>query len=107
QKVKVVTDSTSDLTPELVAQYDIRVVPLYVRFGEDIYADGIELNNRQLFQKVADTGIMPQTAAPTPDDFLQVFKEITEEGQDVICICLSSHLSATLQSATIAAGEMP
>lgn len=107
QRVKVVTDSTCDLTQELLTRYDIRVVPLYVRFGEEIYADGVDLNNRQLFQKVADTGIMPQTAAPTPDDFLQVFKEITEEGQDVICICLSSHLSATVQSATIAAGEMP
>lgn len=107
QKVKVVTDSTSDLTPELLSQYDIQVVPLYVRFGDEIFADGVELDNRLLFQKVADTGIMPQTAAPTPEDFLKVFKDILEQGQDVICICLSSHLSATVQSATIAAGDCP
>ncbi|HHW07242.1 MAG TPA: DegV family protein [Clostridia bacterium] len=107
QRVKVVTDSTSDLTQELLAQYDIRMVPLYVRFGEEVYADGVEINNRQLFQKVAQTGIMPQTAAPTPEDFLSVFKEIIEAGSDVICICLSSHLSATVQSAMIAAGELP
>jgi len=107
QKVKVVTDSTSDLTPELLARYDIRVVPLYVRFGEEIYADGVEIDNRQLFRKVEEKGVLPQTAAPTPDDFLNVFKELVEAGHDVICITLSSHLSATCQSATIAAGELP
>lgn len=101
------TDSTGDLTPELLSRYDIQVVPLYVRFGDEIFADGVELDNRQLFQRVADTGVMPQTAAPTPEDFLKVFKKILDEGQDVICICLSSHLSATVQSATIAAGDCP
>lgn len=107
QRVKIVTDSTADLTPEILSQYEIEVVPLYVRFGDEIFADGVDLDNRKLFQKVADTGIMPQTAAPTPEDFLKVFKKILDGGQDVICICLSSHLSATVQSAVIAAGDCP
>ena len=60
QKVKVVTDSTGDLTPELLSRYDIQVVPLYIRFGDEIFADGVELDNRQLFQRVADTGACPK-----------------------------------------------
>lgn len=106
-KVKIVTDSTGDLTEEIIREHDIRVVPLYVRFGEEVFADGVEIDSNLLFQKVRETDLMPQTAAPTPDDFQQVFKELIDNDQDIICICLSSHLSATVQSATLAAAEFP
>lgn len=107
RKIRIITDSTSDLTEELKTKHQIEVVPLYVRFGEEFFADGIDIDNRKLFKKVKKTGIMPQTAAPTPENFSAIFKKIIDQDQDIVCICISSHLSATVQSATIAAAEIP
>ena len=63
-KVKIFSDSTCDLSPELVAQYDIGVVPVYVRFGDQVYRDGIDLTVEELYPKVDELGELPATAAP-------------------------------------------
>ncbi|MFA5537104.1 MAG: DegV family protein [Bacillota bacterium] len=107
RKIRIVTDSTSDLPLELKEKHQIETVPLYVRFGEEFFADGVDIDNRAIFKRVSKTGAMPQTAAPTPENFSEIFKKLIDEDQDVICICLSSPLSATVQSATIAASEFP
>ncbi|HHX50024.1 MAG TPA: DegV family protein [Clostridia bacterium] len=107
RKVKVVTDSTCDLSSEMIAAYDLSVVPLSVRFGEEIYLDGVDFDNKKLFQLVEEKKCLPQTAAPTPDDFRRVFQGLLAKDHDVLCVCLSSHLSATVQSAFVAAGECP
>ena len=107
RKVKVVTDSTCDLSADLIAAYDLRVVPLSVRFGDEIYLDGVDFDSKELFRLVEEKKCLPQTAAPTPDDFRQVFQDLLGQDYDILCVCLSSRLSATVQSAVIAAGECP
>lgn len=97
--VQIVTDSAADLAPEVAAQHGIRVVPLTIRFGDQEFVDGVELDARQFYEKMATSGVMPSTAAPAPGAFEAAFREAGAAGDPVVCINLASALSATMQSA--------
>jgi DegV family protein with EDD domain len=101
--VKIVTDSAADLPPELAAAHDIRVVPLTIRFGDDEYTDGVDLSPQAFYDKMAELDVLPATAAPSPGAFEVAFREAGANGDAVVCINLSSALSATMQSAESAA----
>ena len=97
--VKIVTDSTSDLTPEIAGELDITVVPLYVHFGPEVYRDGIDLTTQDFYRKLAQNKELPTTAAPSPGDFARVYDELAEETDEIITITISSKLSATYDAA--------
>jgi DegV family protein with EDD domain len=101
--VKIVTDSAADLPPELAAAHDIRVVPLTIRFGDDEYTDGVDLVPQAFYDKMAELDVLPATAAPSPGAFEVAIREAGADGDPVVCINLSSALSATMQSAEAAA----
>ena len=101
--VKIVTDSAADLTEEHLAAHDIRVVPLTIRFGDDEYVDGVDLSPQAFYDKMAELDVLPATAAPSPGAFEAAFREAAADGDPVVCISLSSQLSATMQSAETAA----
>jgi DegV family protein with EDD domain len=102
--VRVVTDSASDLPEDLRRQYDIRVVPLRVRIDEHEYVDRVDLSNEEFWNKAQVAPTLPQTSAPSVGDFEEAFRECASQGASaIICVTLSSELSATFQSATIAA----
>jgi len=101
--VKIVTDSAADIPPEQAAAHDIRVVPLTIRFGDDEYVDGIDLTPEAFYEKMAQLDVLPATAAPAPGAFEAAFREAGADGDPVVCINLSSELSATMQSAQTAA----
>jgi DegV family protein with EDD domain len=102
--VRIVTDSSCDLTQEEVAKHGVEVVPLSIRFGEDEYEDRSELSVEQFYAKLADASVLPETAAPAPGKFEAAFRRHQEAGADaIVCINLSSELSATMQSAQNAA----
>jgi DegV family protein with EDD domain len=102
--VRIVTDSSSDLTDEEVATHGIEVVPLSIRFGDDEYEDRSELSVEAFYEKLAASAVLPETAAPAPGKFEAAFRRQQEAGADaVVCINLSSDLSATMQSAQNAA----
>lgn len=103
----LVTDSTSDLAPEMIREHDIRVVPLKVVFGNEVLEDGNQCNGELLFQKVRESGVLPTTSAASPGDFAHVFEDIVKEGKKALYIGISSDLSSTLQSAKIAADDLP
>jgi DegV family protein with EDD domain len=105
--IKIFTDSTSDLSQELIEQYDISIIPLYVNFGEKSYKDGVEITAEELFKKVDEYNRLPMTSAPSPSDFHDAFKPFIDQGKDILYIGLSSKLSSTIQNANIAAGEFP
>lgn len=107
RKVKVITDSTSDLTPDIIKKYNITVVPLYVDFGEQGYKDGVDLFPEQLFELVKEKGILPKTSAPSPYDFQKYFKEYIDKNLDIIVITISAKMSSTYQNALLAASEFP
>jgi len=101
--VKIVTDSAADIPPEQAAAHDIRVVPLTIRFGDEEYVDGVDLTPEAFYEKMGQLDVLPATAAPSPGAFEAAFREAGADGDPVVCINLSSELSATMQSAVTAA----
>lgn len=101
--VRIVTDSACDLPDDLVDQHGIQVVPLSIRFGSEEFVDRFELNTEDFYAKLATSGTLPETAAPSPGAFEEAFRKVGGDGDPVVCINLSSQLSATMASAQNAA----
>ncbi|MEJ5255061.1 MAG: DegV family protein [Acidimicrobiales bacterium] len=102
--VRIVTDSACDLEADEVAEHGIRVVPLTIRFGDREFVDREELSVEEFYARMASSHDLPETAAPPPGKFEEAFRDAAAEGADaVVCINLSSALSATMQSAQNAA----
>jgi len=97
--VKIVTDSTSDLTPEIASELGITVVPLFVHFGTSAYRDGIDLTTEDFYQKLAVSKTLPTTAVPTPGNFAEAYDELAEETDEILAITISSRLSGTYEVA--------
>nr|WP_154983134.1 DegV family protein [Paenibacillus xylanexedens] len=102
-KVAIVTDSTADIPEELVRKYGIHVVPLRVLFGEENYADGVELTSEQFYDKLRQSAVLPTTSQPSPTDFMDVYQRLLDENPDrpIVSIHLSSGMSGTYQSAML------
>ncbi|GAA0133588.1 DegV family protein [Paenibacillus sp. YSY-4.3] len=103
--ITIFADSTCDLPAAWIKEYGIGIVPLYVTFEDEMYKDGLDLTTPELYSKVAKTGRLPKTAAPSPADFIQAFTPVIQENQQILYISLSSELSSTYQNALIAAAE--
>lgn len=103
--VKIIIDSTVDLTPEVKSQ--MKVVPLNIRFGEAEYQDGVTITAEKFYEMLAGSEQLPTTSQPTPAAFEEAYREAVEAGHEVLVITIASKLSGTYQSATIAAEEFP
>lgn len=103
--VKIIVDSTVDLTPEVKAK--VNVVPLSVRFGEQEFRDGVTITAEKFYEMLVQSKELPTTSQPTPAAFEDAFREAVEAGYEVVCITIASKLSGTYQSATIASQEFP
>lgn len=103
--VKIIVDSTADMTPEVRTQ--VKAVPLAVRFGDREYMDGVTITADRFYTMLAESQELPTTSQPTPAAFEDAFREAVEAGHEVVCITVASKLSGTYQSATIAAEEFP
>ena len=97
--VKVVTDSCSDITPQLAQELGITVVPLYVQFGYETYRDNADLSTEEFYRKLETSKVHPTTATATPADFAQVFTKLAEETKEVLTITLSQKFSSTYTAA--------
>ncbi|AAO35005.1 DegV family protein [Clostridium tetani] len=101
-KIKIITDSTADLSKEIIDKYDIEVIPLLVTFGEESYKDGIDINTSELLRKMESSEEFPGTAQITPQRFIECYKKYLQEGYKIISLHLSSKMSGTYQSACLA-----
>lgn len=97
--VKIVTDSTSDLTPEIAGDLEITVVPLNVHFGSETYRDGIDLTTEAFYRRLAECQDLPTTSAPAPGTFAEVYDKLSKETDEILTITISSKLSATYKAA--------
>lgn len=97
--VKIVTDSTSDLTPEITDTFGITVVPLHVCIGKETYLDGVDLTTTEFYRRLAENKILPTTSAPSPKSFIDVFDRLSDETDEILVITISSKLSATYEAA--------
>ena len=105
--VRVVTDSSCDLPDELVDQLGIEIVPLTIRFGNEELVDRKELSATEFWRRLESAPKLPETAAPSAGAFETAFRGLAADGADgIVCINLSSKLSATMQSAQVAAKSM-
>ena len=105
-KVKILVDSTCDISEETAAQLDITVIPMSTVFGDEVYKQGVDLSATEFYKKLETSNIIPTTVQLTPYDLEQVYKEATADGSEVVAIHLSSALSGTYQSAVIASREV-
>ena len=105
--VGVVTDSTSDLRPEQLADWGIVSVPLYVLFGGTMYKDGLEITPSQLFRGLREGKPPPSTSQPSPAEFEEVYRAALERADHVLSLHLSEQLSGTVGSARLAAQGFP
>lgn len=107
--VKIVTDSVCDIPGSVVKELDITVIPVLVRFGEEVFRDGVDITNDQFYQKLVSSDVMPTTAVPSPDFFTRTYAGLTKETDEILAIMLSSKLSgvynAALQSASLVKSE--
>lgn len=102
--IRIVTDSACDLPQQLVDQHRITIVPLSIRFGDKEYIDRRDLTKEQFWQMCSSSPVLPETAAPSPGQFETEFRRLKQEGATgIVVVSLSSDLSATMQSAELAA----
>ena len=109
---RVVTDSSCDLPADLAAELDIEIVPLSIRFGAEELVDRRDLSPKEFWARCATSPVLPETAAPSPGAFEAAYRRAADAGAEgVVCITISSLLSATGQAAQMAAksvqGEIP
>jgi DegV family protein with EDD domain len=97
--VRIVTDSTSDLSPQVAKELGITVVPVYVRFGEKVYRDGVDISQDEFYQKLVGSPVHPSTSQPSPSDFADVYSKLSKETDEIVSIHLSSKVSGTYDSA--------
>ncbi len=103
--IRIVTDSTADLIPELVERYGISVVPLEVLVNGKAYKDKIDITNEEYYEILRSAEALPTTSQPSPAVFADVYRALAQEGAEhIISIQLSSELSGTYQSSVLAAG---
>jgi len=93
--VKIVTDSVADLPPQVVKELGITVVPLIVRFGTELYRDGIDLTAEQFFDKLVRSKFLPVTSLPSPGTFAEVYDRLAEETDEILVITVTAKLSGT------------
>jgi DegV family protein with EDD domain len=100
--LKVITDSSSDIPPEIARELDITIVPLYIRFGDAVYRDGIDISPDKFYDRLAHSRILPQTSTPSPGDFSEVYNQFATQVDNILSIHLSLRYSSAINAAMLA-----
>ena len=106
-KVKIVTDSTAYLLPKTLAEYDVRVVPIKIAFGTEVFSEGVDITNEEFYRRLVKSSTLPTTSQPPVSDFAKVYSELTSLGHPIFSIHISAKLSGTINSALTAREEFP
>ena len=107
-KIAIITDTDASLPASLAAQYEIHQVPILINFDDSSYSTGVDIDDRKLFEHIDKLGKLPTTAAPAPGVFASAYQAAFEaSAESVVCICVSSKVSATYGSAVTACNDFP
>lgn len=98
--VRIIIDSTTDISPELKEK--VTIVPLSIFFGEEEFIDGVTIDHKMFYEKLIESDVIPTTSQASPAKFEKIFKEISDSGDSAVVITVASKLSGTYQSAVIA-----
>lgn len=102
-KIKITADSTCDLSPEIIEKFGVGIMPLHVIMGNVAYSDGVDIQPADIFAHVAKTGVLPTTAAPSIEEYVDYFRPLVKEYDAVIHINISSKASSSHNNAVAAA----
>lgn len=104
--VRVVTDSVADLPDGVVKELGITVVPILVRFGENVYRDNVDLTSERFYERLKQGKTLPVTSVPAPAAFAQEYDRLSEEADGILAVIISSRLSGTYEVARQSVGLM-
>ena len=93
--VKIVTDSTSDISRELARTLNIEIVPVYVKFGDEVYRDGVDISGDGFYRKLTTSFVYPVTSPPRPADFFKVYSDCSKDADGIVSIHISAKISDT------------
>lgn len=102
EKLVIITDSTVDLPKEVLAPLNVEVMPVLINFGEESYLDGVEIELKDVFNRIEKGDVFPTTAQITPNRFVECFEKHLKEGSKVLAILMSSGMSGTYNAACLA-----
>jgi DegV family protein with EDD domain len=105
--IKIISDSTAYLSEFACRQHDVRIVPLYVHFGEQAFKEGVEISNKEFYARLKEASTLPTTSQPSAGEFHEVFKELCQDGHEIVTLTISSKLSGTWNSAMTAKEMLP
>lgn len=104
--VKVITDSVADLSSQIAEELGITVVPLHVRFGDEVYRDGVDITTERFYDELVHSEVLPTTSVPSPGDFVEAYDKVAEETDEILVVVISSKLSGTYEVASQSIGLM-
>ena len=104
--VKIISDSTCDLSQELIKENDIEIIPLLVTFNDDTFQDGVDIDAKKIYEEVAKRNILPKTSAVSAMALEEAFRKWVDQGYEVIYTGISSKMSSTYNNAVLAANEI-
>lgn len=105
-KVILSADSTCDLSTALLERYDVHLQPLRINLGDNIYQDGVDITPDEIYATFEKDRILPKTSAPNPQEYIDHFRQWTDEGHEVVHISLGSGISSSYQNAKLASEEL-
>jgi len=97
--VKIITDSTSDIPRELARTLSIEIMPVYVKFGDEVYRDGVDISGDGFYRKLASSFVNPFTSPPAPADFFKMYLDRLKDAESIVSIHISAKISGTYSSA--------
>jgi DegV family protein with EDD domain len=104
--IKLVTDSTCDLPPAWLSQHQVSLVPVHIHFGLDTFQEGRTITPEAFYQRIQANGLLPTTSQPSVGQFSQLYQQLAADGSEILSIHLTSKLSGTWQSASLAARQL-
>ncbi|MGB9880695.1 MAG: DegV family protein [Anaerolineae bacterium] len=105
-KVAIITDSSSDIPPDLAQALDIRIIPLKILFGAQVFHDRVDITPQEFYRKLRASRTLPTTSQPSAGDFVQVYQEVSQAADSIVSIHISGALSGTVESAHMARTQM-
>jgi DegV family protein with EDD domain len=105
--LRIVTDSTCNLPPDKIEEFDLRIAPISIQFGDETYEEEIDIDRDTFYRKIEEMGIIPTTAQPTPAWFAKFYQEADPENDQVLVITITQKHSGTYDSAILAKSMVP
>jgi len=105
-KLHIVIDSAGDMPPGWMEAFDIRVIPINIHFGEQMFLQGVDLSNSDFYRMADESGEIPKTSQPTPQQFSSFYHTIAQPGETILSLHVTGKLSGTFSSAEIASREL-